>query len=144
LPKAYKAPQIVQNIATYVVVITTKNPDEVLLPGMTVVAKRPGALKVAQHGPAFPPGWRTSTSAQRRPEQQRLARTSREFPGRIFVLNPKGQLTLIQLRLGITDGRVTEVLSGDLKEGQPVIIGLAAPRGSTPDATSSLFKFRWR
>jgi ABC-type multidrug transport system fused ATPase/permease subunit len=46
--------------------------------------------------------------------------------------SPKGQLTLIQLRLGITDGRVTEVLSGDLKEGQPVIIGLAAPRGSTP------------
>jgi hypothetical protein len=47
LPKAYKAPQIVQNIITYVVVITTKNPDEVLLPGMTanlqvVVAKRVG------------------------------------------------------------------------------------------------------
>jgi HlyD family secretion protein len=51
LPKAYKAPQIVQNIVTYMAVITTKNPDEVLLPGMTanlqvVVAKRVGALKV--------------------------------------------------------------------------------------------------
>jgi HlyD family secretion protein len=109
-----------------------------------VVAKRLGALKVAQHGPAFPPGWRTSASAQ---AQTGTAATSADEPGisgQIFVLNPKGQLTLIQLRLGITDGRVTEVLSGDLKEGQPVIIGLAAPRGSTPDATSSLFKFRWR
>jgi HlyD family secretion protein len=46
-----KAPQIVQNIVTYVVVIAAKNPDEVLLPGMTanlqvVVAKREGVLKV--------------------------------------------------------------------------------------------------
>jgi ABC-type glutathione transport system ATPase component len=70
--------------------------------------------------------------ARSRPEQQRLARTSRESPARYLCSSPKGQLTLIQLRLGITDGRVTEVLSGDLKEGQPVIIGLAAPRGSTP------------
>jgi HlyD family secretion protein len=94
LPKAYKAPQIVQNIATYVVVIATKNPDEVLLPGMTanlqvVVAKRLGALKVAQYGPAFPPGWRTSTSAQ----QTGTAATSADEPGisgQIFVLKPQG------------------------------------------------------
>ena len=32
----------------------------------------------------------------------------------------------------------------ELKEGQPVIIGLAAAPGSAPDTTSSLFKFRWR
>src|SRR5207248_10625513 len=46
--------------------------------------------------------------------------------------------------LGITDGQVTKILSGYLKDGQPVIIGPAAPPGSAPDATSSLLKFRLR
>jgi HlyD family secretion protein len=64
--------------------------------------------------------------------------------GRVFVLDPKGQPKLIQLRLGITDGRLTEVLSGDLKSGEPVITGHAAPPGSARAATSSLLKFRLR
>ena len=57
-----KAPQTIQNIVTYVVVISTENPDEVLLPGMTanlqvVVAKREGVLKVPNMALRFrPPG----------------------------------------------------------------------------------------
>ena len=147
-----KAPQIVQNIVTYVVVITAKNPDEVLLPGMTanlqvVVGKREGGLKVPNTALRFHPAGQAAANEQRRAAQTGTAATSADelgVSGRVFVLDPKGQLTLSQLRLGITDGRVTEVLSGDLKEGQPVIIGLAAAPGSAPDTTSSLFKFRWR
>jgi HlyD family secretion protein len=33
------APQVLQNVVTYTVVLTTENPDYVLLPGMTVLAK---------------------------------------------------------------------------------------------------------
>ena len=62
----------------------------------------------------------------------------------MFVLGRDGQ-PLIPLRLGITDGRMTEVLAGDLTEGQAVITG---PRGCTPgsapDAASSLLTFRLR
>jgi HlyD family secretion protein len=146
-----KAPQIVQNIVTYVVVIAAKNPDEVLLPGMTanlqvVVAKREGVLKVPNTALRFHPTGQVSEN-----EQKLAARATTEssadepgVSGRVFVLNPKGQPTLVQLRLGITDGRVTEVLSGDLKEGQPVLVGPAAPPGPVPDATSSLLKFRLR
>ena len=147
-----KAPQIVQNIVTYVVVITAKNPEEMLLPGMTanlqvVVAKREGALKVTNTALRFHPAGQMAEDEQKRAARAETAQTSADEPGvsgRVFVLNPKGQPTLVQLRLGITDGRVTEVLSGDLKEGQPVLIGPAAPRGSAPDATSSLLKFRLR
>ena len=147
-----KAPQIVQNIVTYVVVITTKNPDEVLLPGMTanlqvVVAKREGVLKVPNTALRFHPIGQVAKNEQKLATRADTAETSAGEPGvsgRVFVLNPKGQPTLVQLQLGITDGRVTEVLSGDLKEGQPVIIGFAAPEGSAPDATSSLLKFRLR
>ena len=63
--------------------------------------------------------------------------------GRVFVLDGKGHPTPMTLRLGITDGRVTEVLAGDLKEGQPVITGTAAPQ-SAPEATSSLLNLRLR
>jgi HlyD family secretion protein len=148
-----KAPQIVQNIVTYVVVITAKNPDEVLLPGMTanlqvVVAKREGVLKVPNTALRFHPAGRVAENEQKLPAQAETATTSADEPGvsgRVFALDPKEQPTLIRLRLGITDGRTTEVLSGDLKEGLPVIIGPAAPREPTPDATSSsLLKFRWR
>lgn len=147
-----KAPQIVQNIVTYVVVITTKNPDEVLLPGMTanlqvVVAKREGVLKVPNTALRFHPAGQVAKNEQKLATRAETAETSADgsgVSGRVFVLNPKGQPTLVQLQLGITDGRVTEVLSGDLKEGQPVIIGSAAPEGSAPDATSSLLKFRLR
>ena len=55
-----KAPQIVQNVVTYVVVIAAANPDELLLPGMTanlqvVVAKREGVLKVPNTALRFRP-----------------------------------------------------------------------------------------
>ena len=148
-----KAPQIVQNIVTYVVVITAENPDEVLLPGMTanlqvVVAKREGVLKVPNTALRFRPAGQVAEDGREKlAARAETAATSADEPGvsgRVFVLDPKGQPTLIPLRLGITDGRVTEVLAGDLNEGQPVITGPAAPPGSAPDATSSLLKFRLR
>ena len=43
--------------------------------------------------------------------------------GRVWVLDASGGLQPIALRLGITDGSATEVLKGDLKEGQSVIVG---------------------
>ncbi len=149
-----KAPQIVQNIVTYVVVITAENPDEVLLPGMTanlqvVVAKRAGVLKVPNTALRFHPAGQVAEVEHEKLAAQAAdtAATGADEPGvsgRVFVLNPKGHPTLIRLRLGLTDGRVTEVLSGDLNEGQPVITGSAVPPGSAPNATSSLLKFRLR
>jgi HlyD family secretion protein len=62
----------------------------------------------------------------------------------VFVLGRDGQPTLTPLRLGITDGRTTEVLAGDLTEGQAVITGPAGTPGSAPDAASSSFTFRLR
>jgi HlyD family secretion protein len=49
------------------------------------------------------------------------------------------KLKPVQIRTGITDGHYTEVISGDLKEGDMVIVGLAtskvegnAPPGAGP------------
>jgi HlyD family secretion protein len=145
-----KAPQIVQNVVTYVVVITAKNPGEVLLPGMTanlrvVVAKREDVLKVPNTALRFHPAGQVVVDGS----EKLSARTDSAgndndlgISGRAFVIDANGLPTMVRVRLGITDGRMTEVLSGDLKDGQQVITGLAVPQGSVRDAKSSLFKFR--
>jgi HlyD family secretion protein len=147
-----KAPQIVQNIVTYVVVITAENPGEVLLPGMTanlqvVVAKREGVLKMPNTALRFHPAGQVAEDRREKFAARAESATSADEPGvsgRVFVLDPSGQPTPIRLRLGITDGRVTEVLSGDLEDDQQVITGPAAPPGSVSDARSSLLKFHLR
>ena len=137
--------QSIQNIVTYVVVISTENPDEVLLPGMTanlqvVVAKRVGVLQVPNMALRFrPPGQPEDVRAEPRP----ISATEPGGAGRVFVLDGKGHPKPMALRLGITNGRATEVLPGDLKEGQLVIIGTAVPE-SAPEATSSLLNLRLR
>ena len=54
--------------------------------------------------------------------------------GRVWIRAPDGKLQAMQVTLGISDGTSTEVVGGDLKEGQEVAIGIAgAPGGrSTP------------
>lgn len=140
-----KAPKTIQNIVTYVVVISAENPDEVLFPGMTanlqvVVAKRLGTLKVSNMALRFrPPGQPDKGSA----EAEAIRTAQPGVAGRVFVLDGEGRPQPVTLRLGITDGRATEVLAGNLREGEQVITGTAAPQ-SAPEATSSLLDLRLR
>jgi HlyD family secretion protein len=45
--------------------------------------------------------------------------------GRLFIVGPDGKPKAISLTLGISDGTATEVLRGDVKEDQEVIVGAA-------------------
>lgn len=51
------------------------------------------------------------------------AEEQRPTPGMIWVLNAKGQPQPRRVMLGITNGRETAVLNGELKEGETVITG---------------------
>jgi HlyD family secretion protein len=55
--------------------------------------------------------------------------------GRVWVIGPDGKPQALQVRLGLTDGTMTEIVSGDIAEGTEVIAGLATPSGKSP-ATS--------
>jgi HlyD family secretion protein len=51
--------------------------------------------------------------------------------GRIWIIGEDGKAKAVDVRLGLTDGSMTEVVSGDIKDGQEVIIGQqAAPKAS--------------
>lgn len=43
--------------------------------------------------------------------------------GRVWITNPNGKPTAIDVRLGLTDGSMTEIVSGDIKAGSEVIVG---------------------
>jgi HlyD family secretion protein len=133
-----KAPQVTQNVVTYAVVISTENSDQLLLPGMTanlrvIVARREGVLKVPNAALRFRPSdlpfeetvliWRDAGSGV----SESGGANPPGMPGRVFVVSPDGLLAPILIRLGATDGRMTEVMDGDLIEHQLVITGASIP-----------------
>jgi HlyD family secretion protein len=63
----------------------------------------------------------------------------RKRPQTVYVLGADNKLTAVEIRTGITDGHYTQVVSGNLKPGDNVVIGLATskvdtngPPGSNP------------
>lgn len=107
------APITVQNVVTYDVVIKVHNTELKLKPGMTanvsiIVAKKKDVLKIPNASLRF-----------------RLAEKGRDTAERkgqgVWVLE-KGKPKRISISTGISDGSYTELLSGDLREGQEVII----------------------
>ncbi len=65
--------------------------------------------------------------------QEGRAAPQQGTPGRVYVLGEDGQPKAVPVMLGPTDGAYTELVSGDLKEGQAVIIG-GGPRATTTPA----------
>ncbi len=145
-----KAAQIVQNVVTYTVVVAVANPGRKLLPGMTanvklVVAEKPSVLKVPNAalrfrpagaeagGPSRPLGGAPPSTKQARDRRVKDPQLAEDHPkklaGRIWVLGSDGKPAPVEIALGLSDGSSTEVLRGDLKEGQEVIVGLAGGAG---------------
>jgi HlyD family secretion protein len=56
-------------------------------------------------------------------------------PGRLWVQGPDGKLKPVTLRLGLSDGNYTEVLEGDVNEGQEVVVGSTERPGPRPAPT---------
>jgi len=121
-----KAAQIVQNVVTYVVIVAVDNPNGKLLPGMTanvklIIAEKPSALKVPNAALRFRPSGAEGKAKEGKPKSERA--------GRVWTPGPGGELQPLALSLGLTDGSATEILDGGIKEGQEVVVGLAAGGG---------------
>jgi HlyD family secretion protein len=111
-------PKVSQNVVTYQAVLSVENNDRALLPGMTCTATiqaetKRGILVVPNSALRFTPPVRPGG----------LAKTGVSFTDgkhRVWVL--KGKVpTPIEVKTGATDGRTTEIIPGDLKEGMSVL-----------------------
>ncbi|MEX2222574.1 MAG: efflux RND transporter periplasmic adaptor subunit [Candidatus Rokuibacteriota bacterium] len=133
-----KAPLVIQNVVTYDVVVTVKNPELRLLPGMTanvriVVEEKAGVLQVPNAALRFQPPGSESTERDRPARPVGGGRAGGAATGRVWVVGPDGKPAAVPLQLGIGDGTHTEVARGELKEGQRVIVGIALP-GDRPSS----------
>ncbi len=52
--------------------------------------------------------------------------------GRVWIIGEDGSPKAITVRLGLTDGSMTEIVSGDIREGSEVIVGQQAASGAKP------------
>jgi HlyD family secretion protein len=162
------SPTTVNNVVTYDCVIGVTNADYKLKPGMTanvsiVVAQREDTLTIPNSGLRFHPAdsavvqtnntnAATTQLSQTTNDGNRVAGgQSRRSGGRsrserlvmhtVYVLsggekNPV--LQPVQIKVGISDGISTEVLSG-LNEGDRVVIGMVNANGGAAATTSNPF-----
>jgi HlyD family secretion protein len=141
-------PTNLQNVVTYNVRIRVDNLDLTLLPGMTAyvnigVQKREGVLLVPNAALRFKP----ADAADKKAENgQKPASTAAPAPGAaagadgsgpkgpgkgkkrdsqsgtVYIL-ADGEIKPVGVQLGITDNRNTEIVGGELKEGDRIVIG---------------------
>ena len=130
------APQTIQNVVTYDAVIDVDNPELKLKPGMTanvtvVYADRSDVLRVPNAAVRFRASPALVSSAPAAPAlrpDQRL----------IWVLR-EGQPRPVAIRVGVSDGALTEVLEDGLTPGDPVITEAVAPSKSGPGSYGRVF-----
>ena len=116
------APTNVQNVVTYTAVVDVANPDLKLKPGMTAnvtvsVAESVNVLSVP------------NTALRFRPDTAPAPRPNNSGPVLWKVEN--GAPKPVNVQAGLTDGLRTEIVSGDLKEGDVIAVA------STSTATKS-------
>jgi HlyD family secretion protein len=136
-----KAPEVVENVVTYTVVLSTLNADLVLLPGMTaivdvVVVEVENVLKVPNAAVRFRP----PKSAAARPVANAAAAGSASgSPAVVWVPGGDGVPVPVKVTLGRSNDSATEIVDGPLQAGQEVVVGTA----SIPQDHSWL-GFNWR
>jgi HlyD family secretion protein len=118
----------VQNVVTYDAVIDVDNADLRLRPGMTanvtvVYDERPAALAVPNAALRFHPAGGSPKEA---------ADTST-----VWMLRG-GQPQAAALHVGLTDGMVTEVVEGDLREGDETVLEAVDPGAAAAAGGGSL------
>lgn len=136
-----QAPINVQNVITYDVVVDVSNAELKLFPGMTanvriITGASPNALRLPVSALRFHPAMVAPAPSGAKGQAKSGGRT----PGAgaqqsVYVLD-QGQLKRVPVKLGLSDGNYTEVLSG-LDEGQLVVTGTASSAKTASAATQA-------
>jgi len=119
-----KAPQTSNNVVTYSVMATLDNPDLKLLPGMTASARilteeRKDVLILPNEALRFRPVQADGTPIKL---EVRGREEGPGIPGRVWVLK-EGKPAPLSVRLGVSDGKNTEMLKGEISEGAELTLG---------------------
>ncbi len=124
-----QAPQTVQNVVTYDVVATVPNAQLLLKPGMTatvrvITAERDKVLRVPDQALRYVPGGISPSSVQGEAPEPQIWLLHNGLPNRVAV------------KTGLDDDTYTEIVSGDVREGDSVIVSERGSTGSKGAATA--------
>ena len=112
----------IQNVITYDAVMDVANPDLLLLPGMTAniripVQVRENVLRVPNSALRYKPVDDKAGPIVKPPPQ-----SQQKVQQAVYVLNSAGKPEQRKIEVGISDGLYSEVVSGDLREGEAVVL----------------------
>ncbi|MBI3304499.1 MAG: efflux RND transporter periplasmic adaptor subunit [Deltaproteobacteria bacterium] len=151
------APQTVQNVVTYDVVVSVDNADLALKPGMTasisiISAHRDNVLKVPLAALRFHPpaasgnGKPKGPAPGHEPSGVQGAGSKKDTEHRQVWVQANGQgLKPVPVQVGISDETYAELLEGTLKEGDTVVTGIhTASSDGASQTTLPGFGMRWR
>ncbi len=139
-----QAPINVQNVVTYDIVVAVSNDQLKLFPGMTASVKiltnrEDNVLKIPNAALRYRP-----VTAKPPANAVHAAGKRSQNPGQnIWTIGPDGNPKAVRVKLGISDGNYTTVETGDLHEGEQIVVGstsksapsgagAGAPRGRGP------------
>jgi HlyD family secretion protein len=150
-------PTTEQNVVSYTTMIDVPNPEMKLKPGMTAnvsiqVAGSEGVLRVPNSALRFRPttgnpgsgirdaGNRDSASGTAatggRGGAPRAVGNADRSGGRVWTIR-NGALEPVRVRTGVSDGAMTAVVDGALKEGDQVVTGMAEQGTTAAQASTS-------
>ncbi|MCA9112927.1 MAG: HlyD family efflux transporter periplasmic adaptor subunit, partial [Planctomycetaceae bacterium] len=148
------SPTTTQNVVTYPVIVSAPNEDLKLLPGMTAkitfpIAKRTNVTKVPNSAKRYYPQNREHVhkddldildgteqvqtdeddqQTDEEPPADERSKASRNRNRRHVWIEKDGKLRAVAVEFGISDYKYTELVSGEIKPGQELVIGLDKKR----------------
>ncbi len=130
-----------QNVVVYTVEILVDNKDGKLKPYFTAnlqfeVAKKTDAMLVPNSALRYRPSSQTAPPSGPPAKSGGSAGADKGTHGTVWV-DESGTLRAIPLKLGITDGTVTEVLEGDLQPGALLVVSESKGKPSATGGGSS-------
>ncbi|WP_033923009.1 efflux RND transporter periplasmic adaptor subunit [Sphingomonas sp. 37zxx] len=135
-------------VVSYAAILTVENPELRLRPGMTATAEiitteRDNVLLVPNAALSFRPAAAGASAAKggglasaivptrrRGAQPERTASIGRGSEQTVYIVGADGEPQPVQIRVGQSDGQVTEVIGGNLRAGAQVITGQLAAEGS--------------
>lgn len=131
-----QAPQTVQNVVTYDVVVGTDNPQSLLKPGMTatvqvITAEQNNVVRVPEQALRFTPGGVTGGTG-RGGDAVKPVGTSGRTGGKeamaVWVLR-NGAPARVPVTVGLDDGTNAQIVNGPLQPGDQVIVSQQSGSG---------------
>jgi HlyD family secretion protein len=130
-----QSPQTVQNVVTFDVVIGADNSELAMKPGMTaatriVTDQRTDVTRVPNQALRYRPSSSTGPASRRLEERSTTLAADEANQAQLWLLRD-GQTVSTSVVIGLEDDSFTEIVQGDVKPGDRVIIGEQSVAGDS-------------